>query len=80
MNNNKYPFNFSLFIFLCIYKGNMPLAFEKCLQAPNHRVRTIKPNQNTYIHICYSNGVASHGEIKHLKNLLNKKNVSLWYI
>lgn len=45
---------------------NMPKGFEECIKKGG-RVRTITPKKGTYIHICYLNGKAYRGEIKHTK-------------
>jgi len=42
----------------------MPQDFTKCVKNKG-RVRTIKPNKNTYIHICYDKKGAHRGEVKY---------------
>ena len=47
----------------------MPAALNKCVKRGG-RVRTIKPKgqkSSTYIHVCYLNGKAYRGEVKHRK-------------
>lgn len=44
----------------------MPKAFNSCVNGGG-RVRTIKPNGGTYIHICYKGGKSYSGELKHDK-------------
>jgi len=48
----------------------MPKAFLNCVKKGG-KVRTIKPNAHTFLHICYLNGKAYRGEIK--KNKKKKK-------
>jgi len=39
----------------------MPAGFEKC-RAQGGRIRTIKPNANTYMAVCYIGGKSYAGE------------------
>lgn len=41
----------------------MPAAFEKCV-AGGGRVRTKSLSGNKYIHVCFSNGKSTAGEVK----------------
>jgi hypothetical protein len=45
----------------------MPAGFDRC-RAAGGKIRTVKPNANTYIHICYLGGKSYRGEIKHTQN------------
>lgn len=44
----------------------MPRAFVKCVRGGG-KVRTVKPSSDTYIKVCYKNGHATHGEVKHVR-------------
>lgn len=44
----------------------MPKAFVSCVNSGG-RVRTVKPSANTYLAVCYKNGKAHPGELKHDK-------------
>ena len=44
----------------------MPQAFNTCVKNGG-KVRTVKPNKDTYIHVCYLNGKSYRGEVKHIK-------------
>ena len=51
----------------------MPKDFTDCVKNKG-RVRTIKPNRNTYIRICYDKKGVHRGEIHHNKSYTcNKK-------
>lgn len=49
----------------------MPKQFVQCVRTGG-RVRTIKPKQSVYMHICYPKhgGAAIRGEIKHARTKL----------
>lgn len=50
----------------------MPADFERCV-AEGGRVRTVKPNPGTYIHVCYDKSGKSHtGEVKHTGKKVKK--------
>ena len=40
----------------------MPAGFDKC-RAQGGKIKTIKPNKNTYIPICYIGGKSYKGEV-----------------
>lgn len=42
----------------------MPADFDKCVSGGG-RVRTVKPNASTYIHVCYDKSGSHSGEVKH---------------
>ncbi len=45
----------------------MPAAFDAC-RAGGGKIRTVKPNSSTYIHVCVDKGGKTHvGEVKHVK-------------
>lgn len=46
----------------------MPAKFNKCIAAGG-KVRTVKPKEGTYLHVCYPPGGGSpvSGEVKHNK-------------
>jgi hypothetical protein len=48
----------------------MPEAFDRCVRRGGS-VRTIKPREDVFIHVCYPKGGGSpvHGEVKHVKNI-----------
>ena len=52
----------------------MPKDFDNCVKNKG-RVRTIKPNKGSYLHICYKGGKSYSGEVKHVKNL--KENIQI---
>ena len=44
----------------------MPKAFRECVKKGG-KVRTVKPNKNQYMHVCYWNGKSYPGEVKTIK-------------
>ena len=44
----------------------IPQDFDKCV-SDGGRVRTVKPNAKTYVHVCYKGGKSHSGEVKHVK-------------
>ena len=44
----------------------MPKAFQKCVDKGG-KVRTIKPKEGKYMHICYKGGKSYSGEVKTTK-------------
>lgn len=48
----------------------MPKAFNNCVKKGG-RVRTVKPNKNSFIHVCFINGKSFSGEVK--KNRKKKR-------
>lgn len=49
-------------------KRTMPAGsgIDKCISGGG-RVRTLKPNPDEYLHICYLGGKSYHGEVKKVK-------------
>lgn len=45
----------------------MPKAFMNCVRHGG-RVRTVKLPSNRYVHVCYKNGHAYRGEVKHVSH------------
>ena len=46
----------------------MPLGFDQC-RKEGGRIRTIKPREDVYLHICWDKSGKSHaGEVKHVKS------------
>ena len=43
----------------------MPQAFLNCMKKKGHRVRTIKPKPDVYIHVCFYKGKSYRGEVHH---------------
>ena len=41
----------------------MPQSFNQCVKEGG-RVRTIKVGKDKYMHVCYKDGKATHGEVK----------------
>ena len=47
----------------------MPAEFDRLRAMPGSRIRTIKPNASTYIHIVYGpHGESARGEVKKVKS------------
>ena len=48
----------------------MPANFDACVRSRGSRVRTIKPNSKTYLHLCYrrNSNKAIPSYVKHLKS------------
>lgn len=44
----------------------MPAGFDRC-RKQGGRIRTIKPNESTYIPVCFIGGKSYRGEVKHVK-------------
>jgi len=44
----------------------MPKAFKECVRKGG-RVRTIKPNERTYMRVCFKGGKSYAGETKKVK-------------
>ena len=40
----------------------MPRAFERCVRSSGSRVRTIKPNEDQYLRVCYDRDNQAHAD------------------
>lgn len=48
----------------------MPADFDKCVSGGG-RVRTVKPNGKTYLHVCFDKSGSHKGEVKHTAGAWN---------